>query len=196
MIDRFGVHRLDDRDVVDDLRRDAAAVRSPMRRDWPCCANLKIEWRDRERLLPRGHAGDPLAHRGCTPAVPCPALVRAAACSRTDPSARPAGLMEEDDSLRLRQGNAAARCCRSLPSEQRGQAPEPDGAAEELPARVRSVVHAHSFVIVSSRFRIALATRSRQRVRAVSGCVSDLAIRRPRAVSLRCQVWLRRCRAR
>ncbi len=61
VVDRLGLHRADERDVVRDLR----GMRQELAE--PCAAlavlpELEDRWGNRETLLPGGHRGDPLAH--------------------------------------------------------------------------------------------------------------------------------------
>ena len=60
---------------------------------WPCRANAEPAGRDREAVLPRGHAGQPLAHPDRVGQLGPLQVARAPACDRTGPSAtaRPTG---------------------------------------------------------------------------------------------------------
>ena len=72
VIDRLGVHRLDEAEFVDDAR----GVRQQLADPGPALAVLgeaEPARRDREARLPRRHAGEPLAHRGSSRAARSPA---------------------------------------------------------------------------------------------------------------------------
>ena len=171
VIDRLGVHRLDEAELVGDLRRVRQQLADPGA-GLAVLRELEHRRRDRETGLRRGHAGEPLAHADRVGQLGAAQLRQLRLVVEQIHLRRRAGLEQIDHALRLgrevrqtRQSAVAARR-RRLREQRRAAPPAPmpgAGAAEEVAAgesSCRSAIGsmAHSFVIVSSRFRIRLAT--------------------------------------
>ena len=87
VVDRLGVHRLDDAQLGRRFARCAAAARSPMRRTGRA-ARIETSTAPTGKLvLVGGHARQPLALADRIRQIRAAPLLQAAACSRTGPSA-------------------------------------------------------------------------------------------------------------
>ncbi len=101
MIDRLGVQRLHDRDVVGD-RPDVRQQFADPGTAVAVLGELENRRRDRQRLLSRGHAGDPLPHADRGGQLLAVKLFQLRLVIEQVDVRRPAGHEEVDDSFHLR----------------------------------------------------------------------------------------------
>ena len=145
VIDRVGVHRLDERDVIDDLRRCAAAARSPTSRSARAARTRKSTSRPASSACPIV-CGDALALADGVGNLRALVLGEARLVVERLELRRPAGLVQEDDALRLRRevrkrgepaGLRIAVSCSATPAaSSSGESSDPSAAAP-MPRAVR-----------------------------------------------------------
>ena len=132
--------------------------------DWPCCANANFEGTTGKAGLRGRHAGEPLAAAHGLRQIGALELAQARLVVEQLHLRGAARLEQVDDALGLRRemrqpGQTAVSSGARIAAPEPGQRRQADARrihAEEMPPR--HAIHAYSFVIVSSRFNIRLAT--------------------------------------
>ena len=101
VIDLLGVHRLDEAEIVDDLRRVRHQLADPGPR-LSILLESECRWRDRERCLIRAHGGEPLALPDRVGQIHSPHFRELWLVVEELQLRRPAALKQINDSLGLR----------------------------------------------------------------------------------------------